>query len=357
MIELKHLPEPKLMASHKKKKTRDTTIDNLMIVDRNESNNINSRELSHNSSNKKGKQHRSSHTKKTVGYKSYLDMENSKLILAYGPQIYEFSRTKELNTCINKNEDQSFSLLKNHDITSQIRTKLVDWLYEVMFAYKCEDSCIYLTFHIMDSYIYKSKTKFTNNDIHLIGVSSLLIASKSEDMSPLDLGTVKSKIAHNKFSEKDLKKKESQILELLDFNIFLTSTADFIKNFIYDFSFNNSKLISKLKMHSQLTMLEETAIYISKVILHSEIFSGYRSSLKAIASIIVAYDLLRSNITAFDKDIESFTHEWISFLIDQSRFNPNLINTIYNQITDYFNKFDKVAQIQHNLKKNVSLPF
>lgn len=358
MIDIKHFPQPKLMGSNKKKlKAKVTTDANLMKIDKNENVNSNNGAMILSSSGKKGKIKKASETKKTIGYKDYSDLENSKLIISYGPQIYEYSRTKEQSNCINKDDEQTFNLLKNHEITPQIRTKLVDWLYEVMYAYKCEESCFYLTFHIMDSYIHKLKAKLTNNDIHLIGVTSLFIASKSEDMSPLDLLTVKTKIGHNKFSEKDIKKKERQILELLDFNILFTSTSDFIRNFIYDFSFNNSKVIVKLKMKTQIEMLEETAIYISKVILHSEVFSGYRSSLKAIASIIVAYDLLRSNVITFTKDIENFTHEWIAFLIDQSRFNPNLINDVYNQITDYFNKFDKVPLIQHNLKKNISLPF
>lgn len=357
MIDIKHFPQPKLMGSNKKKlrANKEQTELNLMKIDKNENLDSNIGAVSYSSSGKRAKQTKA--PKKPIGYKEYLDLENSKLIITYGPQIYEYSRTKEQSNSINKDDEQTFNLLKNHEITPQIRTKLVDWLYEVMFAYKCEESCIYLTFHLMDSYIHKLKTKLTNNDIHLIGVASLFIASKSEDMTPLDLGTVKSKIGHSKFSDKDLKKKERQILEMLDFNILFTSTSDFIKNFIFDFSFNNNKVIQKLKMKSQIEMLEETAIYISKVILHSETFSGYRGSLKAIACIVVAYDLLRSNVITFTKDIENFTHEWIAFLIDQSRFNPNLINAVYNEITDYFNKFDKVPQIQHNLKKNLSLPF
>lgn len=291
-----------------------------------------------------------------VKFKDYNDIENMKLIFTYGPQIYEFARETEINTSLLTLDDtDEFRLLKNHDITSKIRTKLVDWLFEVFYAYKNDESSIYLTIHLMDSFIYKTKQKLTNNDIHLIGVVCLFISSKAEDLSPLDMGTIHSRISHGKFKDKEIRKKEKEILEIVNFNLFFNSSYDFIRNFIYDFLYNNKKVINKYKMKRNIETLERTAIYISKIILHSEIFAGFKSSLKAIACLIVAFDIVRSDPNALSKDSEGFMDEWINFLISQSRYEPQVINRVYNQINAFLLEFDKVQSINNNLKKNFGL--
>ena len=357
MIEIKHQQQPKILNSKRSKNSKGRK-EKLLLPDIN----INKKDSKEMREIKEFKGSNNSfkvrEKSQPLSYLDYQEYENKKLITTYGPQIYEYSRETEHYTCIVKGDDyKGFKLLRNHEITSQIRTKLVDWLFEVLYAYKCEESCMYLTMHLMDTFISKSKTKLTNNDIHLIGVGSLLIASKFEDISPLDVGTLKLKIAHGKFSDKEIKRKERQILEMIDFNVFYTSSYDFIKNFIYDFKYNNRKILSKLKMKSQMELLESTAAYICKVILHSELFSGYKSSLKAISCIIVAFDLVRSNSTAMSTDSESFIHEWINFLIDQSRFEPSVINDVYNEIAKFFNQYDKLTNINHNLKRNAKLGF
>lgn len=289
---------------------------------------------------------------------NFLEIENSKLIITYGPAVYEYSRYLEgLTYNLKDSEVKLIEILKDHEITPHIRTKLVDWLFEVLYAYKCDESTIYLTIHLLDAYIFKSRLKLTNSELHLIGVTALYIASKLEDLCPLDLNTVKMKICHNKFSEKELKRKEKHMLETLDFKIIFASTLDFIKNFIYDYEFNNKKVFAKIHVKEEIKYLEESAIFISKIILHNDIFTGFKSSIKAIACIILAFDLVRANVPSFAGEIEKFTNEWLKFLVEQSRYEPDHILQLYNKIKEYYEGFDSIPLIQHNLKKNVSMPF
>lgn len=297
-------------------------------------------------------------SKKNYTINDYPDMENSKLILSYGPQVYEYSRYIEgLAYTLKDAEVKLIEVLKGHEVTPQIRTKLIDWLLEVLYAYKCEEATIYLAMHLLDAYFYRSKKKVNNSDIHLIGITCLYIASKFEDLYPLDINTVRIRISHCKFTEKEIHDKEKQILELLDFKIITASTLDFIKNFIYDFLYNNKKVISKIQGTTNITILEETAIYISKLIIHSDIFSGFKSSIKAIACIILAFDIVRVNVPEFNGEIEKFTNEWIKFLVEQSRYEPDHIIQLYNKMKEFYEAFDETPLIQHNLKKNTYLPF
>jgi hypothetical protein len=293
--------------------------------------------------------------KKTV-FKDYNELENARLILSYGPEVYEYSRQIEDSLLKSNSENGLLNILANHDIGPKIRTKLVDWLLEVFYAYKCDENTIYLTLTLMDGFIFKTK-QLNNSDLHLLGITCLYISSKFEDLYPLDLSTVKGRIAHNKFSEKEIKDKEKQILHLLDFKLVHATMLEFIKNFIYDFTFNNKSVISKINTNNETSILENTAIYISKILLHSHDFSHYKNSLKAICCIICAFDLVRTNVKNFNKDMEVFTNEWIKFLVEQSRYEPEQIMELYEKIKKYYSEFDDIPNIQHNLKKNSSLPF
>ena len=199
----------------------------------------------------------------------YIDRENENLIHNYGPEIYEYS--KELESLPVPSE-----FLKRHKIDPQTRTKMVDWMIEVLYAYNSDSPTIFLAIHIMDLYIWKSRIVLTNNDIHLIGIVSIYLASKMEDIVPLRMTHIKVKIGHNKFSEKEIKKQERIMLETINYEIITSSTYDFIKTFIFDFCHNNKEYIQNLNMNKILDMFDSTAIYLSKLVAHSEDFISFR---------------------------------------------------------------------------------
>lgn len=199
----------------------------------------------------------------------YLDRENKSLIHNYGPELYDYSRELE-------NISVFPDFLRRHKIDPVTRTRMIDWMIEVLYAYNCDAQTFYLSVHILDTYIAKTKTVLNNFDVHLIGIVSIFIASKMEDLIPLRMSHIKSKIAHNKFSDKELKKSEKTILETLNFEIITTSTYDFLKTFIFDFIHNNRDYIISLNMFRQLDIFDNIAVYLSKMMAHSEEFSQYK---------------------------------------------------------------------------------
>jgi hypothetical protein len=201
--------------------------------------------------------------------KFYLERENEVLIQHYGPEIYDFSKDLE-------NVTIPADYLKRHKIDPCTRAKMIDWMIEVLYAYCSDPPTFYLAVHIFDQFIYKSKATLSNNDVHLMGIVSLYIASKMEDVVPLRMSHVKTKIGHNKFSESQIKNREKSMLETINFDIITSSTYDFIKTFIFDFCHNNKEFINKLNLHWVIDMFDTTAIYLSKLIAHSEEFTQYK---------------------------------------------------------------------------------
>lgn len=194
---------------------------------------------------------------------------NEILISNYGSDIYEFSIELE-------NKNYFPDPLERHKIDKDIRTKMVDWILEVLSAYNSEIFTFNLSVQIMDVYLSKCKSVLSNSDVHLIGIVSMFIASKMEDIYPIRMSHVKTKISHGKFSEVEIRNKEKAILEALNFDVIISSNSDFIKTFIYDFIHNNRNQIDKLEMWHHIDAFENTTIFLSKLIQHCIEFNRYK---------------------------------------------------------------------------------
>ena len=124
----------------------------------------------------------------------FLMKENDNLIVSYGADIYNYAKQlEEPLACPN--------MFKNHKMDEKIRTKMIDWMIEVLYAYKSDNQTLFIAVSVMDIYLQKSPIQLENGSMHLIGVTALYIASKYEDVIPIRMNSVHSKIAHKTFSE------------------------------------------------------------------------------------------------------------------------------------------------------------
>lgn len=79
----------------------------------------------------------------------------------------------------------------------------------------------------MDRFLLKTDKVFETKDIHLIGVTSMLLASKMEEIIPFKVSTVVDKMTHGKMSKKSIVDMENEILQTLGFKL-LESPSLFI---------------------------------------------------------------------------------------------------------------------------------
>ena len=108
------------------------------------------------------------------------------------------------------------SPLEKHNISKEYRTKMVDWMVEVTTSFKCTTRTYFLAVAIFDNYIrgMQDKKVLENSDVHLIGVGTMYLASKYEDIYPLHSKVVSEKISHGAFSQKQILARESEFLQL-----------------------------------------------------------------------------------------------------------------------------------------------
>jgi len=66
------------------------------------------------------------------------------------------------------------------DINEKMRSILIDWLIEVHLKFKLLPETLYLTVNLIDRYL--AKELIPRNKLQLVGVTSMLIASKYEEI-------------------------------------------------------------------------------------------------------------------------------------------------------------------------------
>lgn len=83
-----------------------------------------------------------------------------------------------------------------------MRSRMVDWIIEVFANYyeTTSDETFFKTILLMDAYIKYTQDKVVEDqDIHLVGIACMFIASKYEDIYHIPLVDFVERIAHNKF--------------------------------------------------------------------------------------------------------------------------------------------------------------
>jgi hypothetical protein len=111
-----------------------------------------------------------------------------------------------------------------------------------------------------------------------------------------------------------VKNTEIEILNRIGLRIIIISAYQFIKTYVYDFFHNNEDKILSLNLKRHLDNLEYDAIFFSKVMMHSEEFLQYKSSSKAMASLILAFDSVRSNSINLSSDQTKLIKNWVNLI-------------------------------------------
>ena len=137
--------------------------------------------------------------------------------------------------------------IEGHEVSKEYRTKMLDWMVEVCTTFKCSKRTYFVAVQIFDKYLTrcgKNQNRILQNkDVHSIGVTSMFIASKYEDVDALSSKKVSEKIAHRAIASREILKKEAEFLNLFEFEI------DFITH--YDFYHTyRQKLANKTKKES-----------------------------------------------------------------------------------------------------------
>ena len=142
----------------------------------------------------------------------------------YIDDIYDYLKLTE------KDNMPKYGYMKaQKDVNEKMRSILVDWIAEVHLKFKLLPETLFLTVNIIDRYIEKNEV--SRNKLQLVGVSSLFIACKYEEIYPPELKDFVY-ITDKAYNRDDILSMEKQILTSLQFNITTPSSLRFLEIYI-----------------------------------------------------------------------------------------------------------------------------
>ena len=145
-------------------------------------------------------------------------------------------------------------------VSENHRAKMLDWMLEVLRIFKQNEATFYKAVRILDLFYAKTAKTQRKEDLHLNGLVSMFIASKSEQSKYVKLTDFIKIVGKNKFSRKEILLKELEILKAIGFRtnsvgffdiLCVSAELLFIKDEVLKKNFLKAfKIVSKISVFS-----------------------------------------------------------------------------------------------------------
>jgi cyclin B len=157
------------------------------------------------------------------------------------------------------------------ELNPTMRMIVVDWLVEVHAKFRLDPATLHLCVHIFDRFL--SVQQVSRGRVQLVAVTSLLLASKYEDIYPPQIKDCVY-VTDRAYSREDILEMESEILAKLNFKISEPTGYPFLRRFLF---------ISKAT-----PLMETAAHYYMDRMLQEPDYLKHRPSLFAASAVCLA---------------------------------------------------------------------
>ena len=163
------------------------------------------------------------------------------------------------------------------EITSTMRSILVDWLVDVSVRFRLQQQTLFLTVNVLDRFL--SRESVTKNDLQLVGVSTLMLCSKYQEIYPPPLNDFV-KVCDNAYSQQQILDFESFVILTIDFDLTQPTSLSFLDHF---------------QLH---LCLNERAVSFCKYILETALLAkssnGFKNSELASGAILLIFKIFKT---------------------------------------------------------------
>ena len=158
---------------------------------------------------------------KDMALSDQLDYRDPQNFSEFAQEIYQNMLAEEEKYMV----DPSYLSKIQTEIKDTSRAFLIEWIIDVHRKFRLVPEALYVTTHIIDQFM--SRKKLQKNQLHLLGVATLLIASKYEEIYPPDIRDFLA-VSENKFSKSMVLQMEKNILLSLGFLVTAPSSYRFL---------------------------------------------------------------------------------------------------------------------------------
>lgn len=155
-----------------------------------------------------------------------MDFRNPQLASEFAPQIYLNMRKEE--TRLKVSPTYLKEVQQPNEVKDTSRAFLVEWIIDVHRKFRLVPETLYVTVFLIDRYL--SLKQIRKNQLHILGVTSLLIATKYEEIYPPELKDLLS-VSENKFTRAEVLEMEKDMLLTMQFDVTAPSAYRFLERF------------------------------------------------------------------------------------------------------------------------------
>lgn len=224
-----------------------------------------------------------------LSFADQMELRDPQAIIEYTKSIYENMREKESKYTL------APDFLAKTQVPAEVkdtsRAFLVEWIIDVHRKFKLMPETLYVTIHLVDQFLAVQQIK--KNQLHILGVTAILIATKYEEIYPPELKELLV-VSENKFSKAEVLKMEKEMLVALQFEVVAPTPYRFLERF------------RKLMPSANDDKVFFFAQYILEVSLLDSSLLKYRASELAAASLVLSTRALKKS-SAWGKDMERHT--------------------------------------------------
>ena len=226
--------------------------------------------------------------------------------------IHETLQQKELlEGCDFSTLQPAGSPLTGHDVTKEYRAKMMDWMIEVCTSFKCSARTYFLSTQIFDQYLRavgRQEQVLTNKEVHGIGVTSMYLASKYEDIFPLHSKIVSDKIAHKAIPAADILCREKKFLALFDYQLDFVTHYDFYQTYAdkIERQMNQDVCPNQFRL---MGLIKDMALLLIKMSVQNVSFCSYSQSTVVLACFYAATAFLKHSKKHEGDDTSAFCTE------------------------------------------------
>ncbi|KAL7718777.1 Cyclin [Entamoeba marina] len=152
------------------------------------------------------------------------DKDDPFFMTEYVKDIYKILREEEEETKIPDNFMNGHLYMK-----TQMRQKLVDWIAEISKTLGLLTETYLLSIYILDKYLSVNK-KIQRDRFQLVGVASVLLASKFEEYSYVIISDLVA-LTGDAYTPEMIKEMECEMINSLKFKIIRPTSLDFLRRF------------------------------------------------------------------------------------------------------------------------------
>lgn len=146
-----------------------------------------------------------------------------------------------------------------NEVKDTSRAFLVEWIIDVHRKFRLCAETLYVTVFLIDRFLSLKQIK--KNQLHILGVTSLLISTKYEEIYPPELKDLLS-VSENKFSRNEVLAMEREMLMTLQFECTAPSAYRFLERYhkLSNIAKNDKRIFFLAQYLQEISLLDASLL-------------------------------------------------------------------------------------------------